>query len=172
MLEEHGFRVIQSPLRVGERPHRHGLGIGQQVENTLQGKVEAAQREVDHPCIIVADTLVEDPDDPLSPMGQPRDVREALTMLLRLSDRKHRVWSGTALIHEGEVQTWIASAVVQISNLSDDVLEALVSSGSWRGKAGGYDLAGPMGPHADLVEGDESTVLGFAPELFAALGNL
>jgi predicted house-cleaning NTP pyrophosphatase (Maf/HAM1 superfamily) len=34
---------------------------------------------------------------------------------------------------------------------------------SWKGKAGGYDLAGQMSEFASLVEGDELTVLGFAP---------
>ena len=44
--------------------------------------------------------------------------------------------------------------------LSDEDLVELVLNGSWKGKAGGYDLAGPMGEFATLVEGDESTVLG------------
>ena len=43
----------------------------------------------------------------------------------------------------------------------DDELIELIESDSWVGKAGGYDLAGMMGKHAKLVEGSESTVLGF-----------
>ena len=169
MLEARGYEVIQRPLRARERPHRHGIPISEQVEHTLLGKIEAAQRECSAPLVIVADTLVEDPDDPLQPIGKPQNRREALTMLLRLSGRNHRVWSGTALIRGNEVESWIESATVAFDPLDDEMLEALIISDSWRGKAGGYDLAGPMGGYARIVEGAEETVLGFTPQLFAQL---
>ena len=90
-------------------------------------------------------------------------------MLLRLSGRNHRVWSGTAVIHDETVQSWISSATVSIEYLADEELEALIVSDSWRGKAGGYDLAGAMGQFAQIVDGEEETVLGFSPELFPYL---
>ena len=169
MLEARGYEVIQRPLRARERPHRHGIPISEQVEYTLLGKIEAAQRECSAPVIIVADTLVEDPDDPLQPIGKPQSRRDALTMLLRLSGRNHRVWSGTALIRGSEVVSWIESATVSFDSLDDDLLEALIISDSWRGKAGAYDLAGPMGGYARIIDGAEETVLGFTPQLFEYL---
>ena len=171
MLEALGFEVVQVPLRARERPHRHGIPISEQVENTLLGKIESAQRECSAPRIIVADTLVEDPDDPLQPLGQPSNHQEAVNMLLRLSGRNHRVWTGTALIQGTKVESWIESATVSIDSLDDEVLEALIISDSWRGKAGGYDFAGPMGNFATIIDGEEETVLGFTPQLFDALGN-
>ena len=171
MLEALGFEVIQVPLRASERPHRHGIPIAKQVEHTLLGKIESAQRECSAPLVIVADTLVEDPDDSLQPLGQPANRRDALNMLLRLSGRNHRVWTGTALIRGNEVESWIESATVSIDSLDDEVLEALIVSDSWRGKAGGYDFAGAMGNFATIIDGQEETVLGFTPQLFDALGN-
>ena len=171
MLEALGFEVVQVPLRARERPHRHGIPIAEQVENTLLGKIESAQRECSAPRIIVADTLVEDPDDHLQPLGQPSNRQEAINMLLRLSGRNHRVWTGTALIQGTKVESWIESATVSIDSLDDEVLEALIISDSWRGKAGGYDFAGPMGNFATIIDGEEETVLGFTPQLFDALGN-
>ena len=53
--------------------------------------------------------------------------------------------------------------------LSDEQLDGLLTSDSWKGKAGGYDLHGPMGEYARLAEGAESTVLGFAGEAMAFL---
>ena len=171
MLEAFGFEVIQVPLRARERPHRHGIPIAEQVEHTLLGKIESAQRECTAPRVIVADTLVEDPDDPLQPLGQPVNRRDALNMLLRLSGRNHRVWTGTALIRGNEVESWIESATVSIDSLDDEELQALIVSDSWRGKAGGYDFAGAMGNFATIIDGQEETVLGFTPQLFDALGN-
>jgi septum formation protein len=172
MLEAWGYEVIQSPLRARERPHRHGTPISEQVEHTLLGKIESAQRECSAPLVIVADTLVEDPDDPLHPLGQPQNRQDALGMLFRLSGRNHRVWSGTAVIFGDEITSWITSATVSIESLSEDVLEALISSDSWRGKAGGYDFAGAMGNYATLVDGNEETILGFTPQLFDHLKSI
>jgi predicted house-cleaning NTP pyrophosphatase (Maf/HAM1 superfamily) len=52
--------------------------------------------------------------------------------------------------------------VVEIADYSDDVLVELIESKSWQGKAGAYDLAGAMGDFAQLVDGAEICVLGFA----------
>ncbi len=171
MLEALGYEVIQTPLRARERSHRHGIPISEQVAHTLRGKIESAQRECSVPLVIVADTLVEDPDDSLQPLGQPANRLEALNMLLRLSGRNHRVWTGTALIQGQNVESWVESATVSIDTLDEDVLEALIVSDSWRGKAGGYDFAGAMGQFATIVDGEEETVLGFTPQLFDTLGN-
>ena len=97
-------------------------------------------------------------------------------MLLRLSGRRHRVWSSTALLwspnrnregtevlHGGwSADIWTESAIVEFDDLPADVLAELILSDSWVGKAGAYDLAGQAGAHVALVEGHEVTVLGFA----------
>ena len=54
----------------------------------------------------------------------------------------------------------------------DDAFIDLIESESWLGKAGGYDLAGKMGAFATLVEGSESTVLGFTQESLEHLDEL
>ncbi len=160
-----------SKLKAKERPHGHNIPVESQVAHTLAGKVEAAQRELTHPYIIVADTLVEDPEDPLRALGQPADRIEALQMLLLLSGRRHRVWSGTAIICGDEVRSWVESALVEIDALSSDTIENLIQSNSWQGKAGGYDLAGQMGEYARVVDGAECCVLGFANSAVVALAK-
>ena len=89
-------------------------------------------------------------------------------MLLDLSGRRHLVWSGTAIIDfrlgEPQIHTFIESAVVEFETLNDSVLNELISSESWRGKAGGYDMAGIAKNHSKLIEGELVTVLGLASE--------
>lgn len=87
-------------------------------------------------------------------------------MLLRLSGRNHRVWSGTAVISGDVVQSWITSATVSIRLLSESDLEALIVTESWRGKAGGYDFGGAMGQFAEIIAGEEDTILGLCPQVF------
>ena len=43
----------------------------------------------------------------------------------------------------------------------DEIYE-LISSESWKGKAGGYDLAGMAGKFCRVVEGEDVTVLGLS----------
>ncbi|MDP6742698.1 MAG: Maf family protein [Candidatus Thalassarchaeaceae archaeon] len=159
-----------------------GMNVGGQVEKILASKIDSAiaeftlQSESENEIpdfIIVADTLVEDPDDINIAMGQPVDRNGAAAMLLRLSGRRHNVWSGTALIHRKEsiwvVETEVEHATVEIDELSSEALSTLLESDSWVGKAGAYDLAGAIGAHARLVAGAKECVLGFAPTIITNL---
>jgi predicted house-cleaning NTP pyrophosphatase (Maf/HAM1 superfamily) len=57
---------------------------------------------------------------------------------------------------------WLERALVEIEDLGAHALDDLVSSGSWRGKAGGYDMAGAISEYSQLVDGNEMVVLGLA----------
>ena len=181
-------KIESRPLISPEPAPSKGIAVGVQTEATCIAKANAAAGEMvisgeTHDLVIVSDTLVEDPEDPLVAMGKPGDVVSATAMLLRLSGRRHRVWSSTALLwspnrsregtevlHGGwSADIWTESAIVEFDDLSEDTLADLVLSESWVGKAGAYDLAGEAGANANLVEGGEVTVLGFAPAAIDAL---
>ena len=183
-----GSEIEVRPLVSSEPAPSNGLDVGVQTETTCMAKATAAAREMaisgaSHDLVIVADTLVEDPEDPLVAMGKPSDVISATAMLLRLSGRRHRVWSSTALLWppdndrkgteilhgEWSADIWTESAIVEFDDLSADTLADLILSDSWIGKAGAYDLAGEAGSNATLIEGHEVTVLGFAPSAVDAL---
>lgn len=182
LLANSGFEIESRPLISPEPEPFSGLDVGVQTEATCIAKANAAAEEMAlsgaiHDIVIVADTLVEDPEDPLVAMGKPVNVVSATAMLLRLSGRRHRVWSSTALLwppnsgmegtevlHGGwSADVWTESAIVEFNDLSADTLAELILNDSWVGKAGSYDLAGEAGANAVLVEGHEVTVLGFAP---------
>ena len=181
-------KIESRPLVSPEPAPSNGIDVRVQTEATCIAKANAAASEMaisgtSHDLVIVADTLVEDPEDPLVAMGKPGDVVSAAAMLLRLSGRRHRVWSSTALLwppdrgsegtetlHGGwSADIWTESAIVEFDDLSADTLADLILSESWVGKAGAYDLAGEAGVNANLVEGHEVTVLGFAPTAIDAL---
>lgn len=125
-----------------------------------------------HDLVVVADTMLSDPDDHSLSLGKPRDRHHAALMLHRLSGRHHQVWTATGVHFNGEWRFWCEHAVVAIQPLTESQLEDLLTSDSWKGKAGGYDLAGPMGEFASLVDGESSTVLGIAGEAMALLTSL
>ena len=143
--------------------------------------------------VILADTLVGDPDDAQWSLGQPIDDDAARDTLQRLSGRTHTVHSSTAVLWcpspvrsvpdpEGSLDPeaadldtsrwtlpagwrldlWQESAQVTLNDLTPEVLDELISTESWRGKAGAYDLGGAMRPHVASVDGPEVVVLGLA----------
>lgn len=145
---------------------------------------------------LLADTLVEHPDDDATSLGQPADADAARRMLTTLAGRSHRVWSATAILWFAgpfgglpsaddpldpaeataagltedrwsfpagwRLDLWRASATVDMSGLDPAGIEALVASGSWKGKAGGYDLDGEAGEHIAGVDGPDLAVIGLA----------
>ena len=168
-----------------------GIKVSRRVEMICSAKAESASEELaisgEKPdYVVVSDTLVEDPTDSLVALGKPLDELMATSMLLGLSGRRHRVWSstgilyspncerkGTEILHGGwTADIWTDSAVVEFDELSQDTLAVLVSSGSWKGKAGAYDLAGMAREHVSLVEGAEVTVLGFARHAMEVIASV
>ena len=133
--------------------------------------------------IIVSDTIVEDPDNYLNPMGQPKDDLQATNMLLKLSGKRHKVWSSTAILIKNNEEylplhgkwkylKWTNYSIVEFDQLADEDIITLIRSKSWVGKAGGYDLAGEAKKYTKLIQGDELTVLGFAFEAIEELKRI
>ena len=143
--------------------------VDAQVLSICQKKSTAVDDEHGFELVIVCDTLLADPDDMDSVLGKPNDTVEAAMMLHRLSGRRHQVWTATGILLHGQWRFFVEHAIVEIDDLTDEQLVELVLSESWKGKAGGYDLAGPMGEYARLVDGHESTVLGIAGEAMELL---
>ena len=142
--------------------------VEQQVLAICKRKAQAVPPS-HHDVVVVADTMLSDPDDHSLSIGKPHDRTQAALMLHRLSGRLHQVWSATGVRWNGTWRYWCEASIVSFPEFTDDQLHALLSSDSWKGKAGAYDLHGPMGEHARLVEGAESTVLGIAGEAMAFL---
>ena len=173
-------------LREPEQEVSSGMEVNLQVESSCIRKAMAAVKERASgenvaDIILVSDTLVEDPDDERAALGKPKDESSAAFSLIRLSGRRHRVWSSTAILSRkiGDIDLgddWLATiwtdyAIVEFVNIEDDDIIYLINSRSWEGKAGGYDLAGAAGKFASVVDGEEVTVLGFSNRAIDSLSG-
>ena len=170
MLEALGLHPEVAPVTVSEARIRGTVDA--QVLHIAKEKAQAVGEAHPGSLVLVADTMLADPDDATLALGQPEDAQAALAMLHRLRGRRHRVWSASGLRVGGMWTFDLGSAVVDFEPFSDDVLAELVLSGSWKGEAGAYDFAGAMRPFATLVEGDEATVLGIPSCVLDALKTL
>lgn len=161
LQERFGEIHIEALRGVDETPP---LGsVSSQVLTICRRKADFVKTDHGYQAVIVADTMVNDPDDPNLALGKATNESEATSMLERLSGRQHKVWSATGVQICGDWTFFVEYAMVEFQQLESSVIKELIQSGSWVGKAGSYDLAGAMGEYAKLVEGDELTVLGFAP---------
>ena len=177
-LGKFGDKVKVCQIEYSEPEPRAGTEVKAQVEEACMHKANAASSTLvvgggdDGRIIVVSDTLVEDPDDHKVALGKPADVATAASTLIRLSGRRHRVWSSTAIIQKGigEIELdngWMASlwtdySIVEFEEIQEAVLKEMLDRGSWIGKAGGYDLARTAGEFSRLIEGEEVDVLGFS----------
>lgn len=128
----------------------------QMVLRLATAKARAA--EVDASCLVIgSDTVVVLGDDVL---GKPRNQDEAVTMLLRLSGRRHCVLTGVALRGPDGVRTALSSTEVYFREISRDEALAYWHSGEPRDKAGAYGIQGLGGAFVETIKGSYSGVVG------------
>jgi septum formation protein len=117
-----------------------------------------------------ADTVVAVDDEPL---GKPADAAEARIMLARLSGRRHRVWTGVALVERDARRrreaVRAARTEVVFRPLTAAEIDAYVETGEPLDRAGAYAIQGGAAAVAARVEGSLSNVVGLPLELLLDL---
>ena len=93
-------------------------------------------------------------------LGKPSNREEARAMLLKLHGRQHEVWTGLAVVRDGEQRTAAERTVVRMAKLSERDLEDYLRSGESLDKAGGYGIQGLAGQFVKAIEGDYFNVVG------------
>jgi septum formation protein len=59
-------------------------------------------------------------------LGKPADRTEAISMLRRLHGRTHEVWTGIAVVRDGDRRTAAECTRVQLARLGENEIEAYV----------------------------------------------
>lgn len=119
-------------------------------------KAEACAKE--HSGVIVAADTVVALDDKI--FGKPQDAADAERMLAALSGRTHSVFTGVAVVKNGEVQVDAAETKVTFRELTHDEIAAYVASGEPLDKAGAYAIQGGAGAFVAEVDGDFDNIVG------------
>ena len=108
--------------------------------------------------VLAADTVVATGRTIFPKVETEDDVYEVLT---RLCGRNHRVYGGICLIKPGGmVLSRIIESKVFIRRLSRDELLTYVTSGDWKGKAGGYAIQGKAAQFIKKISGSYSNIVG------------
>lgn len=157
------LKLIGYPFQV------EGSGIEEEVipESPPRGvellaleKARAVAGRIPEGLVLGADTVVE-LDGNL--MGKPADVTEARKMIEKLSGRKHRVYTGLALVDASDNRLETIeheTTLVSFSRIGEDELQNYLQSGDWSGKAGAYAIQGKAGILVERLEGCYFNVVG------------
>lgn len=151
--------------RAGEGPEDYALRLAslkaREVAERLPGRV-----------VIGADTVVVLGREIL---GKPRDGREALEMLRKLSGRDHVVVTGVALLdgRDGREKTFAVRTRVSFSSPGEEALAKYAASEEPLDKAGAYAIQGEGAFLVRAISGSYTNVVGLPlEELSSALREL
>jgi len=99
-------------------------------------------------------------------LGKPANEDHARKMLLALSGRQHRVFSGLCLwpIPGGEPSVRVAATTLRMDRLTPQQLDEYLASGQWEGKAGAFGYQDRLG-WVHVEAGSPTNVVGLPMEL-------
>ena len=120
--------------------------------------VDVARAASNSAQVLGADTIVV---DGTRPIGKPVDAEDAVTMLMGLRGRTHRVRTGVALYERGRLVTFEVASPVQMRDYDRDVVERYVATGQALDCAGSYDARSAGELLIAGIDGCMSAVIGF-----------
>lgn len=93
-------------------------------------------------------------------LGKPSGAEEAERFLRLLSGRRHRVITAVAVRCGDRLRERDAEASVRMKRLSPAEIASYLSTGDWKGKAGGYGIQGPAGALIPWMRGSYTAIVG------------
>ncbi|MBJ6132341.1 Maf-like protein [Ochrobactrum sp. Q0168] len=151
------------PADIDETPQRseHPRSLARRLSRE---KAEAALAQLkgdanfDKPFLLAADTVVAVGRRILPKAETADEARECLRLL---SGRTHKVFTGVCLVlPNGNLRQTLVETRLRFERLSRQQIDAYLSSGEWRGKAGGYAIQGLAGSFVVKLVGSYSNVVG------------
>ena len=145
------------PAEIDETPRRGELPAAL-VLRLAEAKARAVATMNEGAWILGADTVVACGRRILP---KPDDEAAARCCLALLSGRRHRVFGGVCVIDaQGGGHLRRTMTAVGFKRLSQVEIDDYISSGEWRGKAGGYAIQGKAGRFVRFLRGSYSNVVG------------
>ena len=115
-----------------------------------------------HDLVIAADTVVVIDNQII---GKPKDKEDAARMLKTLSNKTHYVYTGYAINKDDKLVTGVVETEVVFNELSEELINRYVASGSPLDKAGAYGYQdNEQYPLIKKIIGSHHNVIGFPTE--------
>ena len=182
LLADAGFRfdvitasvTVEDAIRPDETPAQYVARQARQKADDVAGLIrrgEIAFADAKHrPVIVIGCDTVAVCDGLI--LGKPKNIDDARRMLRLLGGRQHETLSGLCLIDlmSDEAFVDVERTILFMHTMSDETLEAYLTSHQWEGKAGAFGYQDGL-DWLEIVEGSESNVVGLPLELLKKLTN-
>jgi septum formation protein len=158
LLELIGLKPdLVAPADIDETPLKKELPRQLALRLAVE-KGRAAKAKQSDGYILSADTVVACGRRLLPKAETEREARACLDLL---SGRGHDVLTGVAVLApDGREASRVVETRVTFKRLSLEEVEGYISSGEWRGKAGGYGIQGQAGSFVTDISGSYPSVMG------------
>ncbi|MBR5996754.1 MAG: septum formation protein Maf [Bacilli bacterium] len=128
---------------------------------SLRKCLEVAKEHYDD-LVIAADTVVVLGNEII---GKPKDKEDAYKILRELSGKEHHVYTGYALKQGDKLVQGVAKSTVLFNELSDELINAYIASGSPMDKAGAYGMQdNAQFSIVKKTSGSNNNIIGFPTE--------
>ena len=129
------------------------------VKDIALRKCLAVSTDHPHDLVIAADTVVVLGNEII---GKPKDKDDAYRILKELSGKEHYVYTGYALKENDKLIQGIVKSAVYFNELSDELINAYIASGSPLDKAGAYGVQDNNKlPIVKKISGSINNIIGF-----------
>lgn len=105
------------------------------VRDIATRKCEKVSADHQKDLVIAADTVVVIDNEII---GKPKDEKDAYRMLKKLSNKTHFVYTGYAISKDNKMITGLVKAEVTFNDLTDEIINDYIATGSPLDKAGAY----------------------------------
>ena len=132
------------------------------VKDIAKRKCLAVVKDYPDDLLIAADTIVVINKNII---GKPKDKKDAYRVLKMLSNKKHYVYTGYAIHQKEKLIIGVTKSTVYFNDLSDELINSYIASGSPMDKAGAYGYQDNQDfALVKKIDGSISNVIGFPLE--------
>ena len=132
------------------------------VKDIATRKCLKVSKDHSHDLVIAADTVVVIDNQII---GKPKDEIDAYHMLKMLSNKTHYVYTGYAINKDDKLVTGVVKTEVVFNELSEQLINSYIASGSPLDKAGAYGYQDNENyPLIKKIIGSHHNVIGFPTE--------
>jgi len=160
LLNNFGLKFIIKPANIAEYLEKPVNNFSDYVSNLAKKKALEVAKKSDG-VIIAADTIVVYKNKIL---GKPGNSEDANRMLMLLSNKWHKVYTGIFIMHSGKLRKQYSEyevTKVKFRKLSVNEIKFYIKSGSPFDKAGSYGIQDDFGStFIERIEGDYFNVVG------------
>ncbi len=158
ILENAGFKITVDYITIDETSDK--VNIIDQIQDIARKKAEIMLNKYPNKNILAADTVVEVNSEIL---GKPKDEKEAISMLKKLSGKTHKVITAYCMLNKEKNIMILNSntSLVTFKKLTDETIKWYIGTKESLDKAGAYGIQGKGAILIEKIEGDFYSIMGF-----------